>query len=250
MLKRICLICSLTFFLIQWVKAEDLVIGVASYTPPFVYKTSTNHYYGFDVFMMMDLCKIIEANCTFTSIPFNELIDAVAKGKVDMAVSAITITIERMERVNFSKPYMPSYCSLLTRSDNISGTVDINYLEKQYYGIRQQDVFEIIIRSMGILNAPIYTYRNDHLLIDSLRKEKISMIMMDTPSAFYWQVKSKGVFKVLGKPFDCGYGFGIAINKNETSLKRRIDEAIDKYHDNGDFKEDYNRFLNFKYLVQ
>ena len=60
------------------------------------------------------------------NIPFNGLFSAVQSGRIDMAMSSITITDKRLESVSFAQPYYDSDQSLtVTAKSGIKSTVEL-----------------------------------------------------------------------------------------------------------------------------
>lgn len=250
LLKRFILMMFITVFVTTVTIAQPLQVAVTPFTPPFSFKTSSNNYYGFDISLMLEVCQILKRECIFKSMEFDKLLNEVANNRSPVAISSITITPERLKTVNFSKPYIPSECSFLTHKKNDHHPFDLTFLDRQRFGIVRGNIFEEVIRSLGVNNAPVIRYRDNHALIDALNRNNVSMIMLDTPAAFYWQMQSKGMFKTFGKPFKCGYGIGIAINKDNTELLQEINNAIDLYHQSEAFKTDYNRYINYKFMIK
>ncbi|MCC5792987.1 MAG: transporter substrate-binding domain-containing protein [Legionellaceae bacterium] len=210
-------------------RAEPLEIMVNGDAAPYVMMTGNNVFHGFDIDMMLYLCKVMNRECSFRSAPFDQIINAVATGAVQLAVSGITITRARADRVNFTQPYLPSLCSYLGKS-NIRGVdPNLSFLEQQRFGIVSGTIFGDIIRSSGVTNARITTYNDTHTLIDALYRGNISLVLLDKPSALYWQARGKGTFTIVGKPFPCGLGMAIAVNPQNTSLLNELNHAITQY---------------------
>ena len=73
-----------------------LKVGVVSFEPPFVMQAK-NHFYGFDISLMERICKGLDRPCQYQLMRFEELIPAVVNGDIDVAVSAITITLPQSQ---------------------------------------------------------------------------------------------------------------------------------------------------------
>lgn len=54
-------------------KAQSLAIGIVAYDPPFSMNADKNHFFGFDIELITELCKQIKAQCQFKTMLFNEL---------------------------------------------------------------------------------------------------------------------------------------------------------------------------------
>lgn len=237
------------FISASFTQAQQLTVAVGHFSPPFIYQTSNNHFYGFDISMMLFVCNQLGVECKFKPTDFADIIETVATGKADVAVSAITITEERLKKVNFSQPYMTSNCSFVTNKKNPMTNTSLATLEKQTFGTQKGNIFQSVIRAQGVKDAPIITYNDTHSLLQGLLDNTVTLIIMDTPAANYWKTQSGDRFRIVGKRFECGYGFGIAINKRAPRLQQRINNAITQYHQSPSFAKDYNVFLNFKYAI-
>ncbi|HAU0346274.1 TPA: transporter substrate-binding domain-containing protein [Legionella pneumophila] len=44
-------------------KAQSLTIGIVPYDPPFSMNADKNHFFGFDIELMTEICKQIKAQC-------------------------------------------------------------------------------------------------------------------------------------------------------------------------------------------
>lgn len=76
---------------------------------------------GFDVDLAEALADVMKVKLEIVQMPFGEILGAVESGKVDMAISGITITPSRTRTVSFIGPYMLSGKSMLTTKELIDG---------------------------------------------------------------------------------------------------------------------------------
>ena len=61
-------------------------------------------------------------------LPFDGILGSLAAGDCDVVASAVTITAERAEQVDFTEPYFDAEQSLLIKADNeeIAGIADLD----------------------------------------------------------------------------------------------------------------------------
>ncbi len=85
------------------ITAKALKVGVAL-NPPWVIKKADGTYAGNDVDLVNALAQDLGVKPNFVEMPFADLIDAVARGDVDLAASGIAITPERARSVAFTAP--------------------------------------------------------------------------------------------------------------------------------------------------
>ena len=92
-------------------------LRVARYSgqrPPFFFSEKRAEWQGFDVDLAADIARRlgVEVEPRLAG-SFDEVVDMVAAGDADLAISKLSITLERSQRVRFSKPYMTVYQTLL-----------------------------------------------------------------------------------------------------------------------------------------
>ncbi len=83
--------------------------------PPFFFqKGDSREWQGFDVDLASDVAERLGVEVEpRLAASFDEVVDLVAGGSADLAISKLSITLERSQRVRFSKPYMTVYQTLL-----------------------------------------------------------------------------------------------------------------------------------------
>ena len=80
-------------------------------------------------------------------------------------------------------------------------------------------------------------------MLEALRDNSIDYILMDSPSAVYWAANSGGAFSTFGNSLMYGYGFGIAVNKQNSVLLGQLNQALLSYQNSDSFKKGYQKYL-------
>ncbi|MCR5084595.1 MAG: transporter substrate-binding domain-containing protein, partial [Succinivibrionaceae bacterium] len=95
---------------------ETLRVGIDPYFAPYEYIDQKGNLRGFD----LDVLKAISSHMGFKfeirQYPFSELMYAITSHQVDLAISALVITPERSEIVDFTTPYFRAQLSFLARA--------------------------------------------------------------------------------------------------------------------------------------
>jgi len=98
-------------------KGRALKVGSDTTYPPFESINDKKEIVGFDVDLVMEICKKINCKATFVTADFDGLLIAVNNKSYDFSISGWTITDERGKTVDFGLPYMKNTQVLLVRSD-------------------------------------------------------------------------------------------------------------------------------------
>jgi len=102
--------------------AADLTVGANIGNVPWEFQDASGKTVGFEVDLITEIGKRLGKSIEFVNIPFSGLFSAVQSGRINMAVSSITITPKRLESVSFAQPYYDSDQSLtVTAKSGITG---------------------------------------------------------------------------------------------------------------------------------
>ncbi len=98
-----------------------LNIGVELKYPPMeFFDKEFNKEAGVDVEIAAGIARVLGVEAVFVDMPFDDLIEAAATGKVDVVISAIAVTDDRAARIDFV-PYLSMGSGILVQSDNPMG---------------------------------------------------------------------------------------------------------------------------------
>ena len=81
-------------------------VGINAQFPPFEYYNENGELYGFDIDLMNYIGEKIGFEIEYVDMSFDKLIPAVANGEVACAISAISITEERNNVIDYTIPYL------------------------------------------------------------------------------------------------------------------------------------------------
>ena len=112
------------------------VLNVGSYpnNPPFEYKTADGGFEGFEVDIVNEAAKRAGMTTSIADYDFQALFSATTSGRIDVAISSITITKERLGSQSFTQPYYDSdmgvaiqEASPLTGLKDLKGKISIRW---------------------------------------------------------------------------------------------------------------------------
>ncbi|MDF1586690.1 transporter substrate-binding domain-containing protein [Marinimicrococcus flavescens] len=107
-------------------RAADLTAGANIGNVPWEFQDASGELVGFEIDLVKEIARRMGKTVAIENIPFQGLFAAVQSGRIDMAVSSITITEKRLASVSFAQPYYDSDQSLTVRADSgIAGLADL-----------------------------------------------------------------------------------------------------------------------------
>ncbi len=98
---------------------QQLVVATNAEFAPWEYKEG-NLYYGIDMEIAALIANELGLELVIDDMDFDMVVGAVGKQGVDIAMSGITITAERMDVINFSTPYYTESIVCVCKSDDTS----------------------------------------------------------------------------------------------------------------------------------
>ncbi|PZO81274.1 MAG: amino acid ABC transporter substrate-binding protein, partial [Mesorhizobium amorphae] len=85
--------------------AEPLKVGAYPANPPWENKTEAGGFEGFEVDIVNEVAKRLGTTAEIEGMDFKALFVASASQRVDMVISSLTITAERLQSQSFTQPY-------------------------------------------------------------------------------------------------------------------------------------------------
>ena len=96
---------------------KQLVVATNAEFAPWEYKEG-NKYYGIDMEIAAIIAEELEMELVIDDMAFNMVVGAVGNHGVDIAMSGITITGERLDVINFSTPYYTEAIVVVCKADD------------------------------------------------------------------------------------------------------------------------------------
>ena len=123
---------------------------VACDNQPEICGYSNEYFIGHDVELARSIADALDVEVEFDRSPrtFNAITDLVASEKADMAISLVSRTLTRAEKVRFSNPYL-----------TLKPIILMNRLDAERYQIDPDDPLGFLIHEGGSVSLPDAAYR-------------------------------------------------------------------------------------------
>ena len=213
----------------------------AAYPPFEVVNEQTKELEGFDIDLMKEVAKRAGLEVEFKNTPFDAVLAGISTCQFDAAISAITITAERAEKIGFSRPYINAGQVTTVRVDNsdIKGPAD---LKGKTIGVQLNTTGQI--EAEKIEGATIKPYDTVDLAFLDLQNGQVDAVVADYPTTLNFVNKAKDKIKTTGDVFT-EETYGIAVCKTNTALLDKINKALEELE-----KEGFIKKLEDKWLAQ
>jgi polar amino acid transport system substrate-binding protein len=102
----------------------DLAVGANIGNVPWEFQNSDGEFVGFEIDLAKEVADRMGKSIEIINIPFNGLFSAVQSGRINIAISSITITEKRLRSVSFAQPYYDSAQSLTVLSRSSASSLE------------------------------------------------------------------------------------------------------------------------------
>ena len=173
-------------------------------------------------------------------VDFNARIPGLVSGKFDMCASSMTITEERKENVTFSDPYYDSGLTIIVREgeEAIQSFKDLEgkKVAVQIGTTSSEEVHKIAVAEVKELNTPADCFME-------LKAMGVDAVVNDRPVNDYYISKSgaTGVKELPDRLTSESYGMAMA--KNNKELQQKVNDALKKLKDNGEYQKIYEKWF-------
>ncbi len=211
--------------------AGTLTIGTDAGYPPQEYVDANGTAVGFDMDVAQELANRMGLKLAVVNFKFDDIIPALNAHQFDLVISAMTITPERQNVVDFV-PYFDAGQSVLVAKGNPKNIKQLEDLSGLTAVAEQGTVEEQTLNDLntklaaaGKPKVNILTYPSDTDAVDQLRVGRADATLHDLPVAAYYATLNPAQFEVAIPNFDSAPE-GIATAKDFTAMHDAVNQAI------------------------
>ena len=220
------------------VKDGELSVGMElSYAPAEFYAEDGKTPVGYDVDMSKAIAQTLGLKPKIVSSMFDTIVPSVGT-KYDLGITAMTITKERMDSVDFVSYYRAGSTWTVQKgnpkkidSSDLCG----NKIAVQTGTVQEDEANKIAkqCKADGKKNAEVVSYKRQAEAATAVATGKADTFYADSPVAGYAIAQTDGL-EALGK--DVGVvKEGIAIQKGNTKMDAAVQKAVQKLMDDGTY---------------
>jgi polar amino acid transport system substrate-binding protein len=204
--------------------------------PPFEF-IEDGEIKGFDVDLMEEIANRLGLEVEWIDAAFDTILTQLDGGEFDAVISAVTITEERAQTVDFSEPYFEATQALLVGPDSdITGVDDLADAQVGAQGgTTGEDYANENFTESEIVSFPTYP-----AAFAALETDQIDAVLVDLPVAAEQEARSD---LVIAEVIDTGELYGIPVQQGSDALLQAINEQLAEIIDDGTYEEIYSRWF-------
>ncbi|MDJ0568176.1 MAG: ABC transporter permease subunit [Pleurocapsa sp. MO_192.B19] len=218
-----------------------LKVGTEPAFPPFEMQAPDGKgFTGFDIDLFKAIGEEADLEIQFQSMPFDGLIPALQSKTIDAAISGMTISAERAQTVDFTRPYFQSGLAIAVRKESKNEIKSFADLENKKIAVA---IGTTGAQEAGkIPGAEIFTFDNSALALQELSNGKVDAVVNDAPVTLYAiKVGNLNNVEVVGELLTEEY-YGIALPQNSPNLEK-VNSALDELLKTGRYREIYQKWF-------
>ena len=224
------------------VSSTVLRVGVTPSTPPMIFK-SGSQYVGVEAELAESLARDLGRKVVFVEEKWDNLIDALCDGRIDIIMSSMSITAARTYRIAFSDPYLRVSQMALARSDerykylsNLAGQA------KNGVGVKPGTTADFMLRQEFSAVDRKY-FKTGEQGAAALAKKKIDLFFGDAPMILYlaglYETRGLGVTPMVLGQEQLGWG----LRRNDDQLRQAVNAFLKKEQASGQINRTFGKWM-------
>ena len=225
-------------------KHAAYIVGVESAYAPFSAENEKKEVVGFDIDVMKAIADKTGIEVKFIPTPFEGFFNFLAQGDRDLLISAITITDERKQTVDFSTPYFEASQLIAVPADNtkIQKFSDLKNLKIAVQSATTGD--EVVQKMVGKNNPNIKRLDSTILALKELEAGGVDAVVADDAVVKNYIANnfSARMRVVSDADFPKEY-YGIAVRKGNAELLAQINKGLEDIKADGTFAKISDKYF-------
>jgi ABC-type amino acid transport substrate-binding protein len=214
-----------------------LLVGVTPNNPPMIFKLQ-GRITGLETDLARRLGAELNRPVEFVELPWQQQIDALLDGRIDIIMSGMTITEARKVRINFTIPYLKSGLVAAVRASDESRYKTVEDIMGSYdsAGVMKGTTSEAFVRK----NMPksqrivVLTKLSDAAL--ELKDRRIDIFIYDAPAVVWLVSENEATLRGVWKPLNEEY-LGWGVRRDDKEFLAHVDAILTRRKSDGTLKE-------------
>ena len=220
---------------------EPLRVGMELSYPPFEMTDQAGRPTGVSVRLAEALAQELGRELVIENIAFDGLIPALKTGKIDCIISSMTATPERARSIAFSEPYLRTGLALLVAADSpVQSASDLD--EPGRVVAVKKGTTGHHYAAATIRRARLLVLDKESAAVMEVAQGKADAFIYDSLSVYRSHARHPDTTRAVLRPFR-EETWAVGLRRGDESLKRQVDDFLDRFRATGGFEKLGNEFL-------
>jgi polar amino acid transport system substrate-binding protein len=223
--------------------AKVYVVGTDAAYAPFESQNEKGEIVGFDIDVVRAAAAKAGIQVKFVNTPWEGIFNTLQQGDRDMIVSAVTITDERKQTMDFSDPYFDA--AQLIAVKETSKVAKFADLKKLKVGVQTGTTGdEAVTKLLGKASTNVKRFESTPLALKELEAGGVDAVVADNGViAHYVANNPGGKFKTVSDAEFVPEQYGIAFKKGNTELLGKMNQGLAAIKADGSYAQIYAKYF-------
>ncbi len=223
--------------------AKVYVVGTDAAYAPFESQNEKGEIVGFDIEVVQAAAKKAGVEVKFVNTPWEGIFNALGQGDRDMVVSAVTITDERKQTMDFSDPYFDAQ-QLIAVKEN-SKVARFADLKKLKVGVQTGTTGdEAVTKLLGKTSTNVKRFESTPLALKELESGGVDAVVADNGVIIHYVANNPGgKFKTVADKEFVPEQYGIAFKKGNTELQGKMNKGLADIKADGTYDAIFTKYF-------
>ena len=223
--------------------AKVYAVGTDAAYAPFESQNDKGEIVGFDIEVVKAVAKKAGIEVKFINTPWEGIFNTLAQGDRDLVVSAVTITAERKQTMDFSDPYFDAQQLIAVK--NNSKIAKFADLKKLKVGVQTGTTGdEAVTKLQGKTSANIKRFESTPLALKELEAGGVDAVVADNGVVINYVANNPGgKFKSIADKEFVPEQYGIALKKGNAELQAKVNKALAEIKADGSYDAIYTKYF-------
>jgi polar amino acid transport system substrate-binding protein len=198
-------------------------------------------YTGFDGDLVNEIADGLGLELVVQDSGFDGLQSGLAlnSDQCDLVASAMTITDERKQNLDFTDGYYDSEQSLMVPTG--SDIASIDDLAGKKVGVQQGTTGKAYTEKNAPEDTQIVSFPSDAEMFAAIKAGQVDALLQDLPVNL--EHTEGGEYEIV-EQYSTGEQYGFAVKKGNTALRDAVNEQLQGMRDSGTYDEIYNKYFS------
>jgi polar amino acid transport system substrate-binding protein len=223
--------------------AKVYVVGTDAAYAPFESQNEKGEIVGFDIDVVRAAAAKAGVEVKFVNTPWEGIFNTLQQGDRDMIVSAVTITDERKQTMDFSDPYFDAAQLIAVKESSM--VAKFADLKKLKVGVQTGTTGdEAVTKLLGKASTNVKRFESTPLALKELEAGGVDAVVADNGViAHYVANNPGGKFKTVSDTEFVPEQYGIAFKKGNAELLGKMNQGLAAIKADGSYAQIYAKYF-------